>query len=226
MNKCASLCLREIETARGTVMPVVYSLKCWVLGHVWDQSISGFLSSPPTRLQKWMRQQGGEGSGVLFTNKRKAEEEHKAMLTFQSLCSSLLLRRRCVTCSHHLSFPLQRGFWQKRPVPGLYSGVFACLLHLIGRERQCLASSYCSCLLNSICFLQPLHSCPAPRFRWKSPKAGLSQTASFGCTVNSWTLHPFLRFPSFPLLAIVMIISLWAFCLLVVSTQPGFWNDQ
>lgn len=99
-----------------------------------------------------MRQQGGEGSRVLFTNKTKAEVEHKDVLNFQSLCSSLLLRRMYVTCSYHLFFSLQRGFWQKRAVSGPYSGVFGCLLHLICRGRKSLGSSCCSCLLHAICF--------------------------------------------------------------------------
>lgn len=154
INKWARLCLREIGTARGTVLPVVFSLKCWVVGHIWDQSISGLLLYLPVRLQKWMRQQGGEGSKVLFTNKRKAEGEHKVMVDFPSLCSSSLPRRICIICSHYLSFLLQRGFWQKRAVPRPYSVVFGCLLPLICRERQSLGSS---CLLQAICF-----SCSLP----------------------------------------------------------------
>lgn len=202
MNKCASLCLREILTARETAVTVVFSLKCWAVGHSWDQGTSGLLSSPPVRLQKWMGQQGGEGSRVLFTNERKAEGEHKVTLNFQSLCPSLLLRRICITCSHHLSLPLQRGLWQKGAVPGPYSAVIGCLLHLICRERQSLSSSCCSCLLLAIWY-----SCSL------STHAQLSDT-----TENHWKLdfpsliplgiqwtpehwHPLLRFPSFPLLA-------------------------
>lgn len=151
-NKCASLCLREIETARRTVMPVIFNLKCWAVGHSWEQTISALFSSPSVKLQTWMRHQKGEGSMVLFTDKRKTEGEHKATLNFQSLCSSSLLRKICITCSHHLSFPLQKGFWQKRAVPRPYSVVFGCLLHLICKERQPLGSSCCSCLLHAICF--------------------------------------------------------------------------
>lgn len=152
MNKCASPCMRENETSRGTVMPVVFSFKCWAVGHIWVQSISGLLSCPPVRLQKWMEQQGGEGSRVLFTNERKAEGVHKAMLNFQSLGSPSLLRRICIFCSHHLSFLLQRSLWQKGAVPWPYSAGFGCLLHLICRERQSLSSSCCSCLLHAIFF--------------------------------------------------------------------------
>lgn len=65
VSKCASLCLGEIQTARGTVLPGFCGSELQAVGHSWDHQglfgISSLLPSPallPMGLQERRGQPG------------------------------------------------------------------------------------------------------------------------------------------------------------------------
>lgn len=169
----------------------------------------------------------GEEKGTgSFLLERGKQGDNKAALDFQCLLL-FLLRMKCFTCFHHFSFLkiLREGLWQKRAVPGACSAVFGCLLHLISREGNHLASLVALVYFTPFFFSRSLsihtHIPATTENHWKLDFP--SQSNSFRCTVNQSTgtclSDPLSSLYSSGILLTIPLLQL-------VSVHSGFWSDQ